>query len=213
LFSLSLSLSLSLFCVGFKPKFARYTTWSANRPHSLDGINIDATPCVSEVDVSKLDGKTPFIGQITMENYRKMIPADVIDKIDITSTRGFSTDCKILREAAGVTKEMVVGTKRDIHSICGCSRSDYSKADRELLDPKQRLNWRTCSNCSGPGSKSRCSGCNLMWYCCRSCQKAHWKEHKYNCKNPPMRKNDPLVTVLVVDGGPIRTRVTIGEKS
>lgn len=30
---------------------------------------------------------------------------------------------------------------------------------------------------------SRCSGCMLVYYCCRECQLAHWKEHKKACKN------------------------------
>jgi hypothetical protein len=30
-------------------------------------------------------------------------------------------------------------------------------------------------------SHSRCSGCMLVYYCCRACQLAHWKQHKLEC--------------------------------
>ena len=41
-----------------------------------------------------------------------------------------------------------------------------------------------CSAC-GRISKShlRCSGCRLVYYCNRNCQKDGWKHHKSNCKN------------------------------
>ena len=44
-------------------------------------------------------------------------------------------------------------------------------------------------NCSACGewdrtgkTYSRCSGCMLVYYCCKACQLAHWKEHKVLCK-------------------------------
>ncbi|KAK3271460.1 hypothetical protein CYMTET_20191 [Cymbomonas tetramitiformis] len=39
-----------------------------------------------------------------------------------------------------------------------------------------------CAACSLPGKKmKKCSGCRLVSYCSRECQKEHWKMHKENC--------------------------------
>lgn len=44
-----------------------------------------------------------------------------------------------------------------------------------------------CANCKTQGeidALSRCAGCRRVFYCCRECQKAHWKKggHKQACK-------------------------------
>jgi hypothetical protein len=48
---------------------------------------------------------------------------------------------------------------------------------------------RVCANCdkpaAGPDDRTfkRCGRCKLVWYCCKTCQKKHWrKEHKHVCK-------------------------------
>jgi hypothetical protein len=38
-----------------------------------------------------------------------------------------------------------------------------------------------CSICKNPAT-SRCSGCNLSYYCSKDCQKIDWKSHKPECK-------------------------------
>jgi MYND finger len=49
----------------------------------------------------------------------------------------------------------------------------------------------TCSRCGRISSTglSKCSGCGESWYCNRSCQRAHWPEHKLLCKP----KTKPIV--------------------
>jgi hypothetical protein len=52
--------------------------------------------------------------------------------------------------------------------------------------PGQKLAMpTTCSTCSGPPilgvSLSRCSRCKRAFYCSKACQKAAWKQHKYDC--------------------------------
>lgn len=61
----------------------------------------------------------------------------------------------------------------------------------ELLDSKgqirvKRANFRV--RCMGPKCTTErdadnvCAGCRSAWYCCKECQKAHWREHKPVCK-------------------------------
>ena len=42
--------------------------------------------------------------------------------------------------------------------------------------------WRTCE-CCGTQKKTmqKCGGCRLAHYCCLSCQRKHWKDHKGCC--------------------------------
>ena len=44
-----------------------------------------------------------------------------------------------------------------------------------------------CPVCSSPNDLKRCTGCGSVWYCSRSCQRSHWKEHKDICRalGPP----------------------------
>ena len=35
-----------------------------------------------------------------------------------------------------------------------------------------------CGECGATNPPNRCSGCRLVWYCGRLCQKKHWKAHK-----------------------------------
>jgi hypothetical protein len=37
-----------------------------------------------------------------------------------------------------------------------------------------------CDTC-GEDAKTRCNGCQKVYYCCRECQKADWKQHKTTC--------------------------------
>ena len=39
-----------------------------------------------------------------------------------------------------------------------------------------------CASCGARGAKHKCSGCRLVSYCNRSCQKEHWKAHKAACR-------------------------------
>ncbi len=58
---------------------------------------------------------------------------------------------------------------------------DEAKSEEPRLD-------RFCNNChqtakqAGIATLLRCSGCMLVYYCSRSCQKASWKGHKSFCK-------------------------------
>jgi hypothetical protein len=60
----------------------------------------------------------------------------------------------------------------------------FTAAAVEVVDGS--LVERKCAACDAgiPAGKknSRCSGCGLVYYCCKDCQVAHWKQHKSACK-------------------------------
>jgi hypothetical protein len=39
-----------------------------------------------------------------------------------------------------------------------------------------------CVQCGRTLKLKSCSRCHTVWYCCRGCQKAHWRHHKQHCK-------------------------------
>jgi len=75
------------------------------------------------------------------------------------------------------------------------SAEDYMYAAWDLWKTKKVQNWvqkvsrkwrgRICDNCGKQekdfGGHQLCAGCEMAWYCNRSCQKKHWKKHKENC--------------------------------
>jgi hypothetical protein len=64
---------------------------------------------------------------------------------------------------------------------CGLAIVKQHMEYQQLQEFQQSLRDRNGANvcvvCFLPGSK-RCSQCKSVWYCSRSCQSAHWPEHK-----------------------------------
>lgn len=61
----------------------------------------------------------------------------------------------------------------------------------ELLDSKERIGVKRENlrvRCMNPScttmldAEQSCGNCRSVWYCCRACQKAHWREHRLACK-------------------------------
>ncbi|KAH6905836.1 hypothetical protein BKA70DRAFT_1107218 [Coprinopsis sp. MPI-PUGE-AT-0042] len=67
-----------------------------------------------------------------------------------------------------------------------CHRRDMNRHIHEIAytkDPADRAALYRCSYCGNPSAGlKKCSGCEKARYCDGSCQKAHWKEHKRQCK-------------------------------
>jgi ankyrin repeat protein len=75
------------------------------------------------------------------------------------------------------------GANVQASSIAGTA-ADASKVARAPIAQTQYLEAKAhCSNpgCSGAGLK-KCTGCKQARYCGQTCQLAHWKTHKANCK-------------------------------
>ena len=53
----------------------------------------------------------------------------------------------------------------------------------EELDEDQDI----CSQCQKTAKTKACTACRAVYYCCKECQKKHWKEHKFQCKALPYK--------------------------
>lgn len=50
----------------------------------------------------------------------------------------------------------------------------------DLIEKMEIKEKNVCAGC-GKQAIQRCSQCKNEWYCSRSCQVAHWSQHKETC--------------------------------
>ena len=66
-------------------------------------------------------------------------------------------------------------------------RSDAGLDQGSFFDPPRwaaPLREPECASChSKTENLKRCSGCKRVFYCSKTCQKNHWKEHKPDCQS------------------------------
>ena len=48
---------------------------------------------------------------------------------------------------------------------------------------------KKCASCDAVGVKHKCSLCDLVHYCNKDCQRAHWRMHKKECKQRRKGRN------------------------
>ena len=97
---------------------------------------------------------------------------------------------------AGQTHQVAFGSlsedKGYISAVCGIIIVSFTyifiMPTEKEVKKNSNPNGRLCSNCSageGIGSApklSTCARCGLVFYCCKDCQRAHWKvNHKQHC--------------------------------
>lgn len=73
------------------------------------------------------------------------------------------------------------------------ARLDPTTCMAEIRRQERAAGNRCCVNCGlAEGSSAfrfqKCSGCSLVFYCGRDCQKVHWKTHKSDCRRA--KRND-----------------------
>jgi hypothetical protein len=94
---------------------------------------------------------------------------------------------------AKLDKETCKGTGKGgsmlfVYPLDVCKRNAcIDKAFAELKETTPTINWQPslfqCATCKqSPSNLMRCSGCMLVSYCSRDCQKKDWKAHKLFCK-------------------------------
>ena len=83
---------------------------------------------------------------------------------------------------------------------------------RRSLEEKMMNLSRQCITCDGPGCdviapNNTCTRCCVAYYCSRTCQKSHWKQHKQMCHNQQERRtylqtleSSSLLSLLGPDG-------------
>ena len=66
-----------------------------------------------------------------------------------------------------------------------CKHGGFSNPEQVLEFEKMKnimQNYHNCGNCKKENCKSKCAGCELIYYCSTECQRLHWKEHKKECR-------------------------------
>ena len=66
---------------------------------------------------------------------------------------------------------------------------------------------RACAHCERTNPKMSCARCGLVFYCCRDCQGAHWKDHKPRC----IPKADRVPQPIESSPRPSRTRESANQ--
>jgi hypothetical protein len=41
---------------------------------------------------------------------------------------------------------------------------------------------KACANCGSRQARLKCSRCEMVRYCCKECQRAHWPQHRVECQ-------------------------------
>eukprot|EP01117_Protostelium_nocturnum_P000413 TRINITY_DN10479_c0_g1_i1.p1 TRINITY_DN10479_c0_g1~~TRINITY_DN10479_c0_g1_i1.p1 ORF type:complete len:323 (+),score=91.28 TRINITY_DN10479_c0_g1_i1:74-1042(+) len=65
---------------------------------------------------------------------------------------------------------------------------------------------KKCNYCENPDATSRCSQCNLVYYCDQNHQKMDWKVHKLNCETLQKIKENNTETPVFVESKPKQRR-------
>jgi hypothetical protein len=66
---------------------------------------------------------------------------------------------------------------------------------------------KTCQKCRGSAEK-RCTGCFLVWYCGRDCQRTDWSNHMEDCK----KTRSEYEEVEMLDLGGLSTAISLQGK-
>jgi len=81
------------------------------------------------------------------------------------------------------------------HSFHSTSLDFISQASESMSPPLASPPSKLCAICQTPGS-SRCSLCQLVIYCSKTCQTQAWKEHKQICNNKNMLTSEMVQSLL-----------------
>lgn len=125
--------------------------------HSSQGVEDSNSYAAEQLSVYGLDF-----------NVLRKAAQEALDARDAAAAATAGGDEKILMQAKLAQKLVAVGqalTAVPVRAACNNPR---------------------CSRLSGPTELSnlnaKCSACRVAYYCCASCQRSHWKQHKPVCK-------------------------------
>jgi len=66
---------------------------------------------------------------------------------------------------------------------------ETSSSPDEMIDTKALHGFITCDACGENNPAMRCSNCKMTYYCSVDCQRAHWNEHKPDCRSVLSMRN------------------------
>mmetsp|Transcript_21074 Transcript_21074/g.49476 ORF Transcript_21074/g.49476 Transcript_21074/m.49476 type:complete len:278 (-) Transcript_21074:68-901(-) len=105
----------------------------------------------------------------------------------------FSDNELVVRRAAKTSIELMYGNRRDVAKFvakrlpCTCLKELHRAARTKVVKVGK------CYGCHKQFPRSElfvCTGCMMVEYCSRGCQRAHWSQHKECCGNPELMSRD-----------------------
>jgi len=141
------------------------------------------TECLGEFWRIKKPGSCTFHVEKRLEEittFNKMVD-DVLPSNDKLSTKLIQD---MLEKNLFMPKEQI--QTKDCKSLTENLKDDGTLNQHRL---KKRVNKsRVCETCQKTDACKTCSRCRKVYYCCRKCQVADWKEHKEVCKKLNRKK-------------------------
>ena len=100
----------------------------------------------------------------------------------------------VMRRAGKMGIKLSNGNRRDLAKFvskrlppCECLKDLHRAARKKVA----KVGKCTCCRKIFPRSQLHvCTGCMMVEYCCRECQRADWKDHKQFCGNPEVTSRD-----------------------
>lgn len=84
-----------------------------------------------------------------------------------------------------------------------CALLNKSSAAESSKFSSKTVKLLGCMICRAQENLKKCSGCKVIYYCSRECQKKDWSSHKIICG--PELKNKHFVIVDPQNQGPVST--------
>jgi hypothetical protein len=97
-------------------------------------------------------------------------------------------------------QEQQEANQRTLAAQMGSPYIKYVKPEQYKMSNKL-----VCANCQNEERGFLCSKCLVVCYCCKTCQKEDWGEHKKVCRKADTNAQPPVKIYIVVDQDPENT--------
>jgi tetratricopeptide (TPR) repeat protein len=92
---------------------------------------------------------------------------------------------RILKIDDKFNKKKLLELELHEYEFTHCRHNGFLNREQVLEFEKMKeiiQNYHNCGNCQKENCKSKCAGCELVYYCSPECQRLNWKEHKKECR-------------------------------
>ena len=134
---------------------------------------------------------------VILEKWYQQYPdneAMICTMINLLELCGTFSDCNVVRRRAyKMSSRLWSGNRRDTVKFvakrlpCTCLKKLHSAARKKL----EKVG--SCFGCNKQFPRSQlyvCTGCMIVEYCSKECQRAHWSHHKEDCGHPELVSRD-----------------------